>query len=206
MIKLFNENHINSDFQETFKNAVRAVENLSEYELQNESSTELTERIVENFKEKPLEVDLENKSATVEMINIPGNRFPPGYDVSRGKSYPCARVKYSFDIKSDNSKFLYALPTNHRFDNVTAEVDNLVKLHIYYQTMYGNSELSDDVKKEVKNWIVDLVPKIKTTINLINKDIQDFNDGMKPKIKELIEKRIEQVNRKNKQNDDLADF
>ncbi len=206
MIKLFNENHINDDFQETFRTAVKAVDNLSEYELTNQNSDQLAEKICKSLKEETLEVDLINKIAKVEMVEISGSSFPQEYDVNRNKNYPCARVKYTFDIKSESSKFLYSTPTNHNFDRVMADVDNLVKLHIFYQTRYGNIELNDEVKTDVKNWIINLIPKIENTISLINKEIEDFNTVMPIKLKEIIENRISKITKKNKQNDDLADF
>ena len=206
MIKLFNENHINYDFQETFKTAVKSVENLSDYQLANQSAQELTDRICKPLKEKPLVVDLENKTAKVEMIGISGSNFPQGYDVNRNKQYPCARITYTFDIKSDSSKFLYALPTNHTFPHTMVKVDNLVKLHVYYQTRYGNIDLNEEIKRTVKNWIIDLVPKIEQTISLINNEIEEFNNSLPIKLKEFIEDRISKVNRKNEQNDDLANF
>ncbi len=205
-IKLFNENHLNSDFQKIFETASRTVKNLSEKELTINSSEELANRIFKTLEEKDLVLDLSNKEAKVEMINISGKTFPQRYDVERSKDYSCARITYKFNIISDNSKYLSSLPPQNNFQPVNAEVYGNKELHIYYQTLYGNIELNEQTKKEVKNWIIDLVPKIENIILEINKNIAAFNLGLKPIIKELIDKRVTELSFKNKQNNDLADF
>ncbi|SEA51060.1 hypothetical protein [Bizionia paragorgiae] len=204
-IKLFNEHHINHWLQKTFKSAINEVDGLHEYNLTNGNVEQLRNDVYNQYKEKPLEVDFEKKSANVEMTQISGKFFPPGADVNRNQSYSCARVVWSFNIKQ-SSKFLYSSPSNHSFEKVLVDVDNLTKLHIYYHTTYGSKELSEPLKKEVKNWISELVPKIENTITLINKEIAEFNEAMLPKIQERIEERIAEIEKKNNQNDDLADF
>ncbi|WP_424495379.1 hypothetical protein [Salinimicrobium sp. GXAS 041] len=204
-IKLFNERPIDYWFQKTFKTAINEVDGIHQYNLTEENVDKLTDEIFNQYKEKHLRVDFSKKSANVEMAQVSGKFFPPGTDVIRNKNYSCAKVTWTFNIQQ-SSKFLYASPTNHRFEIVSAEIDNLEKLRIHYQTRYGNTELSETLKKEVKNWITDLVPKMENTILLINKEIDVFNEEMKPKIKKRIEERVAEIEKKNKQNDDLADF
>lgn len=205
-MKLFNENHINIIFQKTFRKAINEVGGYNESELFKENSQKITNEIFNIFQERPLEIDFTKKSARVEMTQVLGKNFPAGADVNRSQNYTCAKVIWTFKI-IQGSKFLNALPTNHRFDGVNADIDNGNNLlHINYQTLYVRAELSEQIKKEVKNWISDLVPKIENTVSLINNDISEFNKGMKPKIEEQINKEISEYEKKNKQNDDLADF
>jgi hypothetical protein len=205
-MKLFNENPINLIFQKTFGKAINEVGGYNENELFKENSQKITNEIFNIFKEKPLEINFTKKSARVEMTQVLGKFFPAAADVNRNQNYTCAKVIWTFKI-IQGSKFLNALPTNHRFDRVNADVDNGNNLlHISYQTLYARAELSDQIKKEVKNWISDLVPKMENTVSLINNGISEFNKEMKPKIEEQINKEIAEYEKKNKQNDDLADF
>ena len=205
-MKLFNEQPINLIFQKTFGKAINEVSGYSEYELNKENLQKIINEIFDVYKEKNLEIDFTKKSARVEMTQVLGKFFPAGADVNRNQNYTCAKVVWTFKI-IQGLKFLNALPTNHRFDRVDVDVDNGNNLLlISYQTLYARAELSEEIKKKVKNWISDLVPKIENTVSLINNEISEFNKGMKPKIEEQINKRIEEIEKKNKQNDDLADF
>ena len=205
-MKLFNEIHINSIFQKTFGKAINEVDSYNENEMYKENSRKITNEIFNIYQEKPLEIDFYKKSARVEMTQVLGKFFPPGTDVNRNQNYTCAKVIWTFDI-GQGSKFLNALPTNHRFDGVNANVDNGNDLlNISYQTLYASAELTEEIKKKVKNWITDLVPKMENTVSLINNDISEFNKEMKPKIEEQVNKRIAEIEKKNQQNDDLADF
>jgi hypothetical protein len=204
-MKLFNEYPINHWLQQTIKSAISEVDDLIEHKLKIGNVVQLQNVIYNQYKEKPLEVDFTKKSANVVMTKVSGTIFPPGADITIKKRYFCARVVWSFNIKK-NSKFLTSSLSNHSFEEVFIGVDNPTKLHIYYQTTSESRELSEPLKKEVKVWIYELVPKMENTIILINKEISEFNEAMLRKIKERIEERIAEIEKKKNQNDDLADF
>ncbi|MEE4248866.1 MAG: hypothetical protein V2I33_26120 [Kangiellaceae bacterium] len=205
-MKLFNERPISVVFQETFGRAINEVHAINEYGFNKENLQNLTTEIYNVYKEKSIEVDFTKKSARVEMEQISGKYFPADYDVNRNQNYPCAKVVWTFKIIK-GSKFLDTFPKNNSFKPINVYVDrgnNL--LEVYYQTLYAREELSDQIKQEVKSWIADLVPKIENTISLINDEISEFNNAMKNKVEEEIIKRVKEIEKKNQQNDDLADF
>jgi 2',3'-cyclic-nucleotide 2'-phosphodiesterase (5'-nucleotidase family) len=78
---------------------------------------------------------------------------------------------------------------------------------IYYHTDYARKELSEEVKKDVKDWAERVIPSIKKMIQVINDEVENFNDTtLVNKITDLIAERKDELNKRDSQNDDLNDL
>ncbi|OXB25118.1 hypothetical protein B0A80_02490 [Flavobacterium tructae] len=167
------------------------------------------EKLIELFmrdeKIEHLQINLEDRTSDVQMIPIPAEHFPAGYDVRRGEKYPLARVRYSYKKPVKDSLLNY-LPKGVTFNkNVDFSVGS-DKLHIYYQTHYANENLSDEVKKEVRDFMIELHDEINNIVKTMNAEIDAFNIELKENIESWIDDRIEKIALKNKQNEDLNNF
>ena len=160
--------------------------------------------IFEDNKMEHIDIILENRTVDVKMTNINGNDFPRQYSVERGKNYECARIIYSFK-KPHNADYLQYTPSY--FEPYGTEYNyNQQQITFSHQTFYGNIVLSDEIKKEAKSWITNVVEHIQNGVNAINNDIDKYNVEIQKLIPTLIaEKAKEIINLKN-QNNDLNDF
>ena len=199
--------------QQPLVNLFNAAMQRTEASIRHKSDEEFfsfpKEKLIESFmrdeKIEHLQINLEDRTSDVQMLPIPAEQFPAGYDVRRGEKYPMARVKYSYKKPLKDSLLNY-LPNGVTFSkNVDFSVGS-DKLHIYYQTRYANENLSDEVKKEVRNFMIELHEDINNVVKTMNAEIDIFNIKLKENIESWIDDRIEKKAQKEKQNDDLNNF
>lgn len=202
---LFKEKPLSQLFDE----ARRRTEASVRYQAENEFSSFPKEKLVEIFmrdeKINHLEINLDERTSSVDMIPIPAENFRNTFDVTRGEKYPCARIKYSYN-KPKKFNLLNFLPKGIAFNknvefNVTSD-----KLNIYYQTRYMNENLSEEVKREVKSFMIELHEEIKELVKIMNQQIDVFNDELKNEVGIWIDNRIAKKEKSDNQNSDLNDF
>lgn len=140
------------------------------------------------------------------MIDLPAKLFPRGYDVRQGKSYSCAKAFYTFNVKSGEVGLLSVQPNINPFMSNVDTTINGNSFTIGYQTYYGSIELSDEIKKDIKNTMAKTIAEMESTVNGINQDLEVFNTEIKRLIKENIEKRKVEIEKKNSQNNELNDL
>ena len=206
MIKLFREKRINETYNLPVSNMVKSVKRIDEHRILNTDTDTLTDEIFKSFKRNHLEIDFSDREVNVKMVDLPAGYFPRSYDVRRGKTYPCAKANYTFTVKSGEMDLLAVQPNQNQFmANVDASI-NGNNFTIGYQTHYGNIELSEEIKKEIKNTMAKTIEQMESTVIGINQDLDVYNSEMKRMIRENIEKRKVDIEKKNSQNDDLNDF
>lgn len=206
MIKLFREKRINDSYNIPVQNMITKVNGLNENSIINGNIVELTNDLYKYLKLKPLIIDFSDREVNVKMIDLPGSSFPRSYDVSRGKSYPCAKAFYTFSIKSGEIGLLSVQPNINPFmSNVDASIyENTFT--IGYQTTYGSLELSDEIKKEIKSTMAKTIVEMEATVLGIKEDFEVYNIEIKRMIKEKIEKRKVEILKNNSQNKELNDL
>lgn len=202
---LFRQHHLKKLFDETKQRAEASTRNINDYEIDNFSKEVIIQNTLKDYKIEHLEINLENRTSSVEMIPIPAEKFPGGYDVRRGGKYPLARVKYSYN-KPKKYNLLEYLPNGMNFNKNVEFSTGSNNLFIYYQTLYANENLSDDVKREVKNFMIELHDDIRNIIENMNQQIDAFNIELQAVIEKEINARIEKKIQKENQNNDLNDF
>ena len=203
MIKLFKERRIDDAMNLVLRNVQDRINNLSDYELLNGDLDQMSDEISESYQIKKLEIDPDDRNVETTMENIPGSWFPPGTDVRRNQYYSCAKVSYTFTIQSGDTELLSVHPKTASFNHdVDAEV-NGNKITIGYQTRYANPDLSDKVKQEVKEGIRAIIQSSLQVIDAINKEVEEFNKNLKDQIQNVLEKKEQELQKRNDQNDDL---
>ncbi len=206
-MRLFGEQHITKIFKANEQRTLRMIDGLDDGTLLNEKKSEIVADIYSSIKEKAIKIDFANKKTVIKMSERLGSSFPPGTDVERNKMYPVAEVTYIFKNNLTANEFLDAIPSRAVLKSpVSAHVDGDFNLQMSYLTKYARIDLSDEVKKEVKDWIINLIPQLETTVSLINEEIDNYNKKMESLIDELISKRIEDAKSKKDLGDDLVDF
>lgn len=206
MTKLFRERRIDDAFSLVLENARKNVNRLEKYRILNEDLENMATMIAQALNINKLTIDLNDRVTKVEMVEIPWNRFPAGTDVRHGRSYPCARVNYTFTINDGDVELLSVHPQTSSFNHdITAKVNNN-KFTIGYQTLYANRELSEKVKSEVKQGMRNIINSLDTVIGAINEEVEDFNGNLADYVKELLEKRKEEIKKQDDQNNDLNDL
>ena len=207
MIRLFKEKNIKEALDPVRKKAVQKIELIPEHRIMNENLDKIAEEISAQLKIDSLKVDFSNKTVDVKMVDIPGSQFPPGTDVRPHQSYPCARVYYTFKIKSGDVELLTVSPTKRTFQkSVDITTDRWDEFTIFYQTQYATIEWSDQLKEEVKKEIRSIVNEMEPMIEALNNDIKEFNKILPSQILEVLTKKREDIQKKKDQNDDLTEF
>src|SRR5690606_14246600 len=152
-MKLFQEKHIYEFFQSYIPRIKNEIEHYNYTNVDEKDISIISNELYNRYKLKPIEISLENREANVTMIQIPSSSFPPGYDVTPGKKYNCAKVEYTYTLPK-NHEYLMYLPYNFQINPINLET-NSQQITFSYQTLYGSIELSDQVKEDVKNWIIE---------------------------------------------------
>lgn len=206
MFKLFGERSIEAIFIDIRGKMVHIVDSMPEYEILGSEIEELASRISTRCQIPSIEVDLTNREAKVELIALPAQSFPRSYDVEYGKSYPCARVKYSFPIFKGEKGLLSVWANKAGFKmgvDATLEEDNLV---VYFQTLYRNVELSEEVRIEAKKFISDVVVAMRNILSALDNEVKNFNYSLSSFCFDLIKEKKEAIIARKSQEDDLAKF
>ncbi|AXB58175.1 hypothetical protein [Flavobacterium fluviale] len=205
-MKLFGEQYLSKYLSEKLDQTKRDIKYKNEFELKRTSKEDLLKQLVESTKVGTLEVNLEERTTKVVLREIPAEHFPRTYHVHPGKKYPCALVTYSYNIPS-NSQLMGCLPSNNFIRRIETDLTfESNKMHIHYQTLFGNEILSEEVKNEVKNWIISVHYQIREATIEINNEIENFNNRVPEELKILIDTKYKSIEDQNKQNDDLNDF
>lgn len=206
MIKLFREKKINDYFTIVGRNILKKAENINEYEILNDEIKNIATKSLASFKLKNLSIDLKNRTVNSEMINIPAEKFPRNYDVRRGEKYPCAKVSYTYNLLSNNIELLSVSPSKITMDKIVEASIGQKSFTIHYQTLHGNINLSDEAKKEIKNWAISIEKQIVEIVKNINEEIDIFNLEIFELFKKALEDRKQKIILKKKQDNDLNDF
>ncbi len=205
-MKLFGEQYLKKFLSEKLDDVKHAINRKSELELKRISKEDLLNQLIKLAFVSPLEVNLDDRTTKVVMREVPAEHFPRTYHVYPGKKYPCAQVIYSYNIPN-NSQLMGCLPSN----NFTRRIDQNIsfgpdKMNISYQTLFGNEILSEEIKSEVKNWIISIHDEIRNATVEINSEIENYNNQVPKELKILIDAKYKSIEDQNKQNDDLNDF
>ena len=204
-MKLFKEKNINEYFKVIFEKVKLDIENMNEEKFMQYNPNELAKIKSDASKLNHFQIDLENRTSNVVMVLIPGKRFPITYDVTRGQSYPCARIDYSYNLPKE-SELLSFQPTGFQISQQIEASINEDKLILHYQTLYGNENLTEAEKIKVNNAMILLHEEINRIVEYINLDIDIFNGKIDELISKLISKRRDKINKSGDQNNDLNDF
>lgn len=204
-MKLFGEKHLQKYLSDKLESVAREVQFMNESEISRTSKEDLLAKLSKTAEIAPLKVNLENRTTKVTMTQVPAERFPRTYHVHPGKNYPCALVTYTYEMPS-NPQLLECAPSGYipKFNTDIAFAPKQMSIH--YQTLYGNEILSDDIKKEVKNWIVSLHEEIENTVIEINDEIEKYNKIIPEKLETLVDAKYKSIEDRDKQNNDLNDF
>tara|TARA_R110002020_G_scaffold297926_4_gene513626 strand:- start:5007 stop:5666 length:660 start_codon:yes stop_codon:yes gene_type:complete len=205
MIKLFRERPIRDAFAVIEKNAERKVDTITESGITGEIKDEHIKMITESLQIHPIDINFDDRKVDVKMVNIKGSHFPPQYDVQRGKNYLCAMVSYEYKANG-NQELLSIHPTTANFNrNLLVDViGNALTINI--QTLYGNSELNEKTRKEVKNEIIAITDDMKIVIEALNNEVEEFNKGINQMVIDKVNARKEIIEKREKQKNDLNDF
>ncbi len=205
MISLFREKRIDDLFLIVERNIQTHVSQMHENQILSEDSKDLAARLATRFSIKPLVMDLEKRDVNVIMVNLPCNAFPPDYDVTRGKSYPCAKVLYTIKYSGD-SELLSAKPNNSSlFRPINADVTEET-FTIGYQTLYARPQLSDEVQSDVKRNVKQDIDSMSILIPVLNDEVKVFNDSLEDKVYQIIEKIKKAIKNRDDQNQKLNDL
>lgn len=187
MIRLFNEKSITDIFEVAIRNIPKKLSNIIDSQILNVDLNELAANTANHNTISELEIDFEQREVEVVMFNILGSNFPPGTAVRRNQSYPCARVNYTFTVRSGDIELLSIRPQSAIFNyNVSTEIRNN-KFTISYQTKYATVDLSEEVKREVKQSIKAIIDSCKIVIDAINKEVIEFNEKLPQYYYEILE-------------------
>ncbi|MGV0757599.1 hypothetical protein ACTS95_10380 [Empedobacter brevis] len=206
MIKLFREKEISDYFVIVGRNILSKVDNISEAELLNNEVNDLATKILAPLKLKHLEIDFKSRTAESNMIEIPASNFPRDYDVRAGQKYPCVRVSYTYDVSSNNIELLSVAPASFIISKVVNTSVDQKDFTIHYNTLYQNINLSDEIKKEIKNWVTSVEEEMVEIVKAINKEIDDFNIEILYLLKSNIENKKNKTSHKKDQDIDLNNF
>lgn len=116
-----------------------------------------------------------------------------------------ARVDYTFAF-SGNSRLLGVQPSKRTFQyDIDAEVSNLT-FRISYKTQYVSENLSDQVKKDVKNTMSPIIDELPNMISAINEEIRALNGQIFNIVDQAIKDRKAHLDQIEKQNNELNDL
>ena len=175
MINLFKERSIQDVFAIVEKNAERKVYFVAESEIMGTNVGKHIKMITEKLQIIPIIIDFNDRKVDVKMVNIKGSDFPTQYGVVREKSYPCALVSYEYETSGDQ-ELLSIYPRTANFNrSLLVDVNGNV-LIINIQTLYGNIELNEKTKKEIKNEIIAITNDMKIVIEALNNEIKEFKN------------------------------
>ena len=205
MIKLFKEVPIQNAFSIVERNAGRKVESIAESGILGSDVEEQIKMITESLQIKPIEIDFDDRKVETKMVNVKGSSFPPQFDVERNKNYPCVMVSYEYKANG-NQELLSVQPKTANFNRILPVSLNGNVLTINIQTLYGNPELNEKTKKEVKNQIIAITDDMKIVIDAINTEIQEYNGTINETVIGKVNNRKELINKRESQKNDLNDF
>lgn len=206
MIRLFNEKSITQIFDLTISRIPLNIEKILDYQIQNVDLKELAENTSKHHILKKLEVDFDKRSVDVVMVDLSGNQFPPGTDIRRNQKISCARVDYTFTVTSGDIELLCVRPQGSTFNHNVAATINNNNFTISYQTKYANTDLSEAIKKEVKQNIRAIIDSCKVVVEAINKEIDEFNMKLPQYYFELLESRKKRIQKEINLKNDLNDL
>lgn len=205
-MNLFKEKRINDTYNGLIENMVTRVNGLQESRILNGNVEKLTNDLFKSLKINPLIIDFSDRKVALEMTDRPGSHFPSDFDVSRERNYSCAEVFYTFTVISGDMELLTVQPNTHEFTKDVKVSMSGNNFTISYQTLYGNSELSEELKREIKSIMTATINEMESTVTGINHDLEEYNAKISDMIKEKIEQRKIKIKNKNSQNNELNDF
>jgi|GEM_PF-3326055 len=203
MVNLFQERSINELFDSTLKKVNSRINDVEDGEIIQLELIDIAKNITSRFIIRELDVDFDSRSSEVVMVNIPGSYFPITFFADKNKSYPCAKVNYTFTVSSNNTDLLTVRPNSSSLEySIRAEIGNNW-FTIGVQTQYANTNLSKEVTENVKNQMRKTLSTLKEEIAALNKEIKTFNDNLEGKILNILEQKRQALVIRNKLNDDL---
>tara|TARA_R110001583_G_C5475560_1_gene393262 strand:+ start:73 stop:690 length:618 start_codon:yes stop_codon:yes gene_type:complete len=205
MIKLFRERPIQDAFSIIENNIPRRVNNITDSGITGPNLAEHIKTVTEGLQIRPISIDFEDRKVDLKMVNLKGNRFPAGFDVTPNGTYPCALVEYEFKANG-NQELLSLHPRTANFNRTVLANINGNVLTIGIQTLYGNSELNDKTKKEVKSEISGIMDDMKNVIDAINNEVSEFNKNINQKVTEQFNIKKAEIEKKEAQKSDLNDL
>ena len=195
-MKIFRQKgSIKNLFQANDKKIVFAIDNLTEQSLLNTELETLSNSIYEKFKiNSDLEFSTVNAKSEVKMIPIPQRR-----------ELFSASVDYTFEINGNTDLFNYQ-PINQsriaHMDGVLTDSHLIVTVY----TQWSTPDLSEKIKKEVKDTVVLYVEDIVSNVSRLKEEVEDYNSSRKTEILDLITKSKITLEDKKKLNDSLNPF
>ncbi|MCF8233242.1 MAG: hypothetical protein K9G67_04760 [Bacteroidales bacterium] len=113
-------------------------------------------------------------------------------------------VEYSIPISGPTELFA-CKPKDNSEKPINGEIKDGYII-IECNTAYFNIDLPDRVRTKVRQDITQLVEKINTEIDRVNKDIKEFNESLPSYIHDKLKQRLDQIIKIEKQNKDLNPF
>lgn len=207
MKNLFDGNYL-SKYLDSQKDLIRAkFKNFPEAEIEHLDHQAIIDRNLPEFEIEEISIEFESRKVNLQMIGLTKDRFPPQaqFSMEDGKKYDCAKVTYTYKIKGRENIFNFKPDTFHSQINISCEVSNK-QLEVIIQTYYGNENLNDKTKTEIKGIMQRFEDDVKRNLDNINKQIKEYNSSLPKLMEDLLQiKKNISKSRKNAESD-LNDF
>lgn len=193
---LFNKERIENYLSANSQSLMAEIDRWHDSAFEENDLDKSAERLFERFRIKEISLDLENISnPTTEMKSHP-----------TGAEH--AVVTYYIPFNGDPRLFR-CQPTVHSPRRIAGEIidrHDRSAIKIELGTNYGNIELSEEKRNEVKVAIRQIVEDINNVITNINNDCNKYNQEFKHSIAKELKNRAERIAVIKKQNEDLNPF
>lgn len=203
MISLFREKSFENVKIVLDRNIENRVNNIDKTTIMNSDLTKLNEELVRTMKIKIIDIDLEDRKAIVTLEKLTGKQLPQGFDVAPNEETLRAKVNYTFKVKSGEMTLLNVIPKkNYLTETVLAKISENT-FTISFQTYSQSETLTEDEKKDVKEWRKNIEVEIRNAIDEINTEVENYNAEIPNKLNILLKNKYNYFKSQNDQNDDL---
>ncbi|MBA7525058.1 hypothetical protein ES705_17205 [subsurface metagenome] len=199
MIRLFNDVLIDRVFDSVIRSISGQLNHLSSFK--DIDIEETAERIAESLKIGLTELNKEKIHIEPKLGTRSGRTFPAGYDVNPNKDYPNAYVYYTIPFTGD-SEIFKVKPNTFGHRKYNAEIgSNYVTFTL--SANYATLDLPENKRDELKRTASEVIAFIEKNLDLINKEVTEFNATLKEMVTAEIKSRIDQENKMDDLKNDL---
>jgi len=182
-MNIFAEEELSDFFENLIQNLKNEVLKEEKNHLLNYNETEYIQHLASKYTIEPIVIHTDKKTITDREELIPADRFPPGFNVFYGNSYPRQVITFYLPFSGDSR--LLSLRPSHRMI-WTREVK-----------LRGNEIIFDvinfrDNPDEIKNIAEGIIGNIKQqAINVAN-EVERYNSSLEQKAREIVKSRKEE--------------
>lgn len=154
----------------------------------NINETEFIDFLTKRFSIEDFELNFDAITSSIYEQFIPAGRFPSGFNVYSGKSYPKDIIRYYIPFTGDK-RLLYCVPSSRLLWSIDVDIEeNCICFDII--NFYDDPDV-------IKNEANSNITHIRSQYNNVLKELREYNEGLSHRAQQIFQNRKKHLLKKN---------